>query len=217
MGFMCGGEFIQDSDDLMPADDAGIRYDAECAGYPEEEEVEPHKPWCPRRIVAVATALCLSSLLAHGATEVTGIDYPALYAAIRTVESDDGRTSANAYQLTERYLRDLERITGASVSRARAVEERAEAERLMGIYWAYYSSRWIARTGKPVSAELLAKIHRVGYAGIWKRPETAAAYWRRVRRVYLSLTKPDEGDGAQVVGHPVRGKTLTNQQKIKRR
>ena len=39
MGFMCGGEFIQDSRDLMPADDAGIRYDEECAGNPEDEEV----------------------------------------------------------------------------------------------------------------------------------------------------------------------------------
>lgn len=35
MGFMCGGEFIQDSRDLEPADDAGICYDPECDPMPE--------------------------------------------------------------------------------------------------------------------------------------------------------------------------------------
>lgn len=32
MGFYCGGEYIQSSDELQPPDDAGVRYDAECAG-----------------------------------------------------------------------------------------------------------------------------------------------------------------------------------------
>lgn len=32
MGFMCGGEYIQDSRELEPPDDAGIRYDPECSG-----------------------------------------------------------------------------------------------------------------------------------------------------------------------------------------
>ena len=78
MGFMCGGEFIQDSCDLMPADDAGIRYDAECAGYPEEEEeVEPHKQWCPRRMVAVATAL-----------------YGLLVVALRRLNGSESRTTS---------------------------------------------------------------------------------------------------------------------------
>ena len=35
MGFMCGGEFIQDSRELQPQDDAGIRYDPECDHAPE--------------------------------------------------------------------------------------------------------------------------------------------------------------------------------------
>ena len=33
MGFMCGGEYIQDSRELEPADDAGICYDPECSGF----------------------------------------------------------------------------------------------------------------------------------------------------------------------------------------
>ena len=36
MGCYIGGEFIQDSRELEPADDAGICYDAECAGGDDE-------------------------------------------------------------------------------------------------------------------------------------------------------------------------------------
>ena len=35
MGFYCGGEYIQDSRELEPPDDAGICYDPECDQTPE--------------------------------------------------------------------------------------------------------------------------------------------------------------------------------------
>ena len=35
MGFYCGGEYIQDSRELEPPDDAGICYDQECDPPPE--------------------------------------------------------------------------------------------------------------------------------------------------------------------------------------
>ena len=45
------------------------------------------------------------------------IDLDALYGAVGKAESDSGRTSRNHYQLTPRYVRDVERITGKAASR----------------------------------------------------------------------------------------------------
>ena len=111
------------------------------------------------------------------------IDLDALYGAVGKAESDNGLTSRNHYQLTERYVRDVERITGRAVSRT-VYGEKAKQEAAMLEYWNHYGERYEAASGRAISAEVLAKIHRVGYRGLKSKPKTARDYWHKVRPEY---------------------------------
>lgn len=135
------------------------------------------------RLLTATTAALLAACAVSGYAGQP-VDYGRLYAAIAAVESDSGKTSGNRYQLTELWLADLERIMGCPVNRPHLRTNAKAAEEAMLVYWAYYTSRYVARTGRPVTAEILAKLHRVGYAGLWRKPRTAENYWRRVRKHY---------------------------------
>lgn len=111
------------------------------------------------------------------------IDLDALYCAVGKAESDNGRTSLNHYQLTERYVRDVERITGKAASRT-VYGDKARQEAAMLDYWNHYGERYEAASGRAISAEVLAKMHRVGYRGLKSRPKTARDYWHKVRPEY---------------------------------
>ena len=111
------------------------------------------------------------------------IDLDALYGAVGKAESDNGRTSRNHYQLTERYVRDVERITGRAASRT-VYGDKAKQEAAMLEYWNHYGERYEAASGMVVSAEVLAKMHRVGYRGLKSKQKTARDYWHKVRPEY---------------------------------
>lgn len=132
------------------------------------------------RSVCVMFAAAMCSLAASAA----GIDYPALFQAIAFVESSDGVRSRNVYQLTGRYLSDLERITGERWSYSDTALDRARSMTAMRTYWAYYSSRQFQRGTSVPSTELLAKIHHVGYVGLRTRKDRAEAYWKKVKPLY---------------------------------
>ena len=129
-----------------------------------------------RTILALAVAL--AGLNARSAED---IDYAALFKAIRQVESDCGKTSANAYQITVAYLADLERITGDTWDYNEVTRSEAKSELAMRTYWAYYSR---SLHGRPVTAKWLAQVHRVGLRGITTRKWVAEAYWKRVSKWY---------------------------------
>lgn len=140
---------------------------------------------CSKMLSALAVVVALGSARAEEA-----IDYDALVQAMAIVESDDGATSRNVWQITPRYWADVNRIRRMNwhpSSYAHMVSVRAVALDYMAIFWAHYGERYTARTGKPITAEVLAKMHRVGYEGIWRRPKTAEKYWRRVRKHYDAL------------------------------
>ena len=111
------------------------------------------------------------------------IDLDALCGAVGKAESDSGRTSRNHYQLTPRYVRDVERITGLPVPHS-VYEDKARQEAAMLDYWNHYGERYEAASGRAVSAEVLAKMHRVGYRGLKSKPKTARDYWHKVRPEY---------------------------------
>lgn len=136
-----------------------------------------------KRLVAVAAAL-----IVQGASAFAPVDYARLYKAIAIVESDDGKTSENRYQLTPAFVADIRRITGEPFPKL-GVYDAAYSRKAMLCYWVYYGSRYEARTGRPATAEILAKMHRVGYKGLWTRKATADGYWRRVRKHYKKGTK----------------------------
>ena len=111
------------------------------------------------------------------------IDLDALYGAVGKAESDNGRTSRNHYQLTERYVRDVERITGKPASRT-VYGDKSKQEAAMLDYWNHYGERYESASGRPINAEVLAKMHRVGYRGMKSKQTVAREYWHKVRPEY---------------------------------
>ncbi len=101
--------------------------------------------------------------------------------AIAIVESDNGLTSKNVYQLTPIYVRDVCRITGNRITFRQATGCDELARCCMSAYWAHYGRLYYLKTGKPASAEVLARIHNGGPDG-WRKKATNA-YWRKVSRV----------------------------------
>lgn len=138
--------------------------------------------WERNRRICAHAALALS--LVAGGAYAEEVDYDALFYAIAQVESDCGRTSANRYQLTRSFCLDLERITGETWDYAATVASDGRARLGMRLYWGYYAPRKVKRDGGEVTAELLAKLHNVGYVGLRSKASAADRYLRKVRRHY---------------------------------
>ena len=120
-----------------------------------------------------------------------GLALAPLYAAIAKVESDRGATSENIYQIRNVYVNDVNRIianafktpSGAPVHPAyfypNEVNSKAASELMMKIYWEHWGIHYQRKTGKPVTYEVLARIHNGGPLG-WKKSATDV-YWRKVK------------------------------------
>ena len=109
-----------------------------------------------------------------------------LYAAIAAVESDNGETSGNIYQIQPSYVADvnrvqakLERVDGINRRRFALADvyDKTASEQMMAVYWDYYTKR----TGR-ADAKTLAMLHRVGLRGLTTKRRTAEAYWARVSK-----------------------------------
>jgi len=112
-------------------------------------------------------------------TNLFGVALAPLYAAIADVESDNGKTSGNVYQISVAYIADVNRITKNRYLFAEHERYvRWIAESMMAEYWKYYGERYARATGKQPTAEVLARIHNGGPDG-WRK-EATLAYWRKV-------------------------------------
>jgi len=122
-----------------------------------------------------------------------GLALAPLYAAIAQVESDNGKTSPNIYQIDEGttcYTSDVNRIWKQHCAvygltyrpfPPEAKFSRPAAEKMMMVYWYHWGVHYQKKTGKPVTYEVLARIHNGGPLG-WKKPSTKA-YWSKVQAV----------------------------------
>lgn len=121
-----------------------------------------------------------------------GIALAPLFAAIAQIESENGRTSENVYQLSAQYVADVNRIaalTNQNVAFADSdVRDRAKAEQMMCIYLSFYGARYLRQTGKTPTLETLARIHNGGPNG-WKAYSTK----RFMRRILAVLDAAEEG------------------------
>ena len=79
-----------------------------------------------------------------------GITMSAFLSAVAMVESDNGLTSDNVYQLEEVYIRDVERISGLRFS-VDAKYNRAASETIMCIYLSHYGKVYERKTGNTSS------------------------------------------------------------------
>ena len=136
--------------------------------------------------------------------QLFGLALAPLYLAIAQVESRCGRTSDNIYQITDVYIRDVNRIvagrgaTGHFSTGAKFMRD--ASENLMRIYWEHWGRHYQEKTGMPVSYEVLARIHNGGPLG-WKKPETLA-YWNKVRD---ELVLTEYGESEEWMGLPYIG------------
>ena len=112
-------------------------------------------------------------------TTLFGLALAPLYAAIAQVESDNGKTSDNVYQLSVAYVHDVNRITSNRYDfRESDRYVRWIAEKMMYECWTYYGKRYRHQTCYSPDYEVLARIHNGG-PGWWHNPETLR-YWRKV-------------------------------------
>ena len=108
------------------------------------------------------------------------VDYDRLLRAVAQVESDNGKTSHNVYQLTPVWVADINRITDCEYTLAELVEDRGLAESLIIRYWKYYGARYEAREGVQADYEVLSRIHNGGPNGMDK--SATLPYWNKVKK-----------------------------------
>jgi hypothetical protein len=112
-----------------------------------------------------------------------------LLRAIAIVESDNGITSDNVYQITPIYVQDVNRIAGTSFTMSDALD-RSASEEMMLTYWEHYGKRYERLTGKKVTMEVLARIHNGGLNG-YKKSATDK-YWCKIKKA-LERIYDEEG------------------------
>ena len=114
-----------------------------------------------------------------------GVALAPLFAAIAQVESENGKTSDNVYQISSRYLADVNRIRAVRILHklnkfnTHDRFDRTESERMMWEYLNYYGYRYRMSTGKNPTAEVLVRIHNGGPDG-WRK-ESTFKYWKKVK------------------------------------
>ena len=116
-----------------------------------------------------------------------GLNLDPLYEAIAEVESTSGKRSANVYQISTIYLRDVNRIlrfhryTFYPPFRLQDINSPSKSRDMMLVYWKFYGDRYLNRTGKNPSYEVLARLHNGGPFKYEMR--CTFHYWHKVRQV----------------------------------
>ena len=105
-----------------------------------------------------------------------------LFNAIAQVESDRGATSDNIYQIRKIYVKDVNRFS-VNYYYDDDVKDKFRSEQMMRDYWYRYASLYRVRENKPVTYEVLARIHNGGPDGYKKK--STLEYWKKVRSVLL--------------------------------
>lgn len=141
------------------------------------------------KTLVLSAALGVAAVAFGKAEKGNAVDTERLLYAIRQVESDNGLTSQNRYQITYRHYADVHRIAGLPNEPSKddwykGVRELDRSRWLVTTYWKHYGAMYERNYHRPATAEVLAKIHRVGYAGLQKEPATAEMYWKRVKPHY---------------------------------
>lgn len=124
-------------------------------------------------------------MVAVNASAMNAWDHP-LFVALRRVESSnrvkavgDNGKAWGVYQIHPGYVRDVNRIYKTRFTYADRLDP-VKAHRMVRLYLDYWGKQYVKRTGRPLTLEVLARIHNGGPEG-WRKPATAT-YWRKVRK-----------------------------------
>lgn len=132
-----------------------------------------------------------------------------LFNAIAQVESDRGATSENIYQIRKIYVKDVNRFS-IYYYEEDDVKDKHTSERMICDYWYRYASLYRIKENKPVTYEVLARIHNGGPTG-YKKSSTVG-YWRKVRAVLikeLELIGKSLDERGRVVDVDTNGNKIT--------
>ena len=108
-----------------------------------------------------------------------GLYLAPLFNAIANVESDCGVTSKNIYQIRDIYIDDLNRIY-PHIYPKRCKYDKYASQCMMFDYWRFYAYDYARKTKKPITYEVLARIHNGGPDGMFKA--TTLPYWHKVKK-----------------------------------
>ena len=108
-----------------------------------------------------------------------GLYLAPLFNAIAKVESDCGVTSKNIYQISDIYIDDLNRIY-PHIYPKRCKYDKYASQCMMFDYWRFYAYDYARKTGKPITYEVLARIHTGGPNGMFKA--TTLPHWHKVEK-----------------------------------
>ena len=108
-----------------------------------------------------------------------GLYLTPLFNAIAKVESDCGVTSKNIYQISDIYIDDLNRIY-PHIYPKRCKYYKYASQCMMFDYWRFYAYDYARKTGKPITYEVLARIHNGGPNGMFKA--TTLPHWHKVEK-----------------------------------
>ena len=108
-----------------------------------------------------------------------GLYLAPLFNAIANVESDCGVTSKNIYQISDIYIDDLNRIY-PHIYQKRCKYDKHSSQCRMFYYWRFYAYDYARKTKKPITYEVLARIHNGGPNGMFRA--TTLPYWHKVEK-----------------------------------
>ena len=108
-----------------------------------------------------------------------GLYLAPLFNAIAKVESNCGVTSRNIYQISDIYIDDLNRIY-PHIYPKRCKYDKYASQCMMFDYWRFYAYDYARKTKKPITYEVLARIHNGGPDGMFKA--TTIPYWHKVKK-----------------------------------
>lgn len=108
-----------------------------------------------------------------------GLYLAPLFNAIAKVESDCGVTSKNIYQISDIYIDDLNRIY-PHIYPKRCKYDKHASQCMMFDYWRFYAYDYARKTKKPITYEVLARIHNGGPDGMFNA--TTLPYWNKVKK-----------------------------------
>jgi hypothetical protein len=92
-----------------------------------------------------------------------------------------GSPAYGLYQIRQAYLTDANRIAGTSYSLKEVAASKKLSQWCVQTYIGHYGKQYTAKTGKPVTMEVAARIHNGGPMG-WKKPKSTEPYWSKWRK-----------------------------------
>lgn len=114
----------------------------------------------------------------------------------------DGGRAVGILQIHRGVVADVRDKCGLDVTWPESCRDPETSRAICSAYLTYWGARYTRETGKPATAEVLAKIWNAGPNG-WRK-KNAERYWDKVRRTNTGAPPPADSQVAIGFGHGAR-------------